>query len=66
MRVVLGRRQWLPLAAVVMSDARLQLLGASDGRGFEVGNHIDNGDAIKSDHLLEIDEAALIAVHVLD
>ena len=66
MRVVLGRRQWFPLATVVMGDARLQLLGARDGRSLEVGNHIDNGDTIESDHLFEIDEPTLIAVHVLD
>jgi len=66
MRVVLGRYQGLPLPAVVMSDARLQLLGARDGRSLRVGNHIDNRDTIQSDHLLEIDKPALIAVHVLD
>ena len=49
-----------------MSNARLQLLGARDGRSLGVGNHIDNRYTIESDHLLEIDKPALIAVHVLD
>ena len=66
MRVVLGRHQRLPVPAVVMCDTRLQLLGARDGGSLEVGNHIDNRDTIESDHLLEIDKPAFIAVHVLD
>ena len=49
-----------------MCDASLQLLVARDGRCLGIGHHIDECDTIESDHLLEIDVPAVIAVHVLD
>jgi len=49
-----------------VSDARLQILGACDSRCLGIGYHINDRDTIESNHLLEIDKPALIAVHVPD
>ena len=66
MRIVLGGGQSFPTPTIVVSDARLKLLGACDGRRVGIGYNIDNRDTVKPNHLLKIDKPAVIAVHILD
>ncbi len=49
---------------IVMSDPRLYLLPAIDSRIVRVGHHIHEGNPIETNHLFEIDESTIIAVHV--
>jgi hypothetical protein len=64
MRVLLGRNQSFPLPTIVVCDARLEFLSACYGCRLGVGHDIDDRNTIESDHLLEIDIPAMIAVHV--
>jgi hypothetical protein len=64
LRVLLGRNQWFPLPTIVVCDARLEFLGACNGCHIGIGHDIDDRNTIESDHLLEIDIPAVIAVHV--
>ena len=47
-----------------MGDARLEFLGACYGCRLGIGHNIDDRNTIESNHLLEINIPAVIAVHV--
>jgi hypothetical protein len=64
LRVQLGRNQWLPPPTIIVCDARLEFLGTCYGCRLGIGHDIDDRNTIESDHLLEIDIPAGIAVHV--
>jgi len=51
---------------VVVSDHRLELLPSVHSSLLRIGDDVQDGDSVESDHLLEVDVASLVSVRVLD
>lgn len=49
-----------------MRDERSELLAAMNCRLVRVRDRVENGDAVKADHLLKVNVSALVAVDVWD
>lgn len=49
-----------------MRDPRLQLLPPVDGRVLRVREDVDDSDAVQANHLLEVNEASVVPVDVVD
>ena len=49
-----------------MGDASLKLLLAAEGGLLGVADDVDDGDAIETDHLLEVDEALAVPIGKVD
>ena len=51
---------------VVMRDSRLEQFMTRDSGLMWIRHNVYHGDSVKPDHLLEVDEASIVAIHILD